>query len=176
MLLFCNPPSYDVSFYDELRDVMKSFDSHMETILYGDYNINWLNKNNKQKLKMMMSKLNFQQIIKGPTRITRNTKTLIDMIFTNKPDQITKTFNLLTGLSDHNMTLAVKKLTKKRLQYFGSSNADRVKMVIPKSKIVQFERDFGNINWDQLTEIDDLDVCCNSMTTTLVKLIAKYTK
>lgn len=66
-----------------------------------------------------MTKFDYKQMIKGPTRITRQTKTLIDMAFTNRPERITRTYNLITGLSDHNMTLTVRKLTKKRLQYFG---------------------------------------------------------
>jgi len=41
-----------------------------------------------------MTKFNYLQMIKGPTRITRQTKTLIDMAFTNKPERITRTYNL----------------------------------------------------------------------------------
>ena len=66
-----------------------------------------------------MTKCNYRQMIVGPTRITRQTKTLIDLVFTNRPERITRTYNLITGLSDHNMTLTVRKLMKKRLQYFG---------------------------------------------------------
>ncbi len=91
---------------------MKILDHCTETIIYEDYNINWLDKKIKQKLKMIMSKYNFQQIVKTPTRITRNSKTLIDLIYTNREERITKTYNLITGLSDHNMTLAVRKLAK----------------------------------------------------------------
>ena len=60
---------------------MKKLDHKSETIIYGDYNINWLDKKTKQKLKTMMLKYNFQQMVNLPTRITRNSKTLIDLIF-----------------------------------------------------------------------------------------------
>ncbi len=51
------------------------------------------------------------QMTKDPTRPT--SKTLLDLMFTNKPEQVTRTYNLLTGLPDDDLTLIVKKLTKK---------------------------------------------------------------
>ena len=136
------PPSHNVSFYDELCHVVKQLEVYRETICYGDFNINWLDIGCKQKLQTLMTKFNYNQLIKGPTRITKHSKTLIDMAFANRPERITKTYNLITGLSDHNMTLTVRKLTKKRLTYFGKSdNNNNVKCIIPKSKILQFERE-----------------------------------
>ncbi len=49
-------------------------------------------------------------MISGPTHINRNTQTLIDLVFTNKPEHIIKTCNLVCGLSDHNMVLIARKL------------------------------------------------------------------
>lgn len=113
-------------------------------------------------------------MIKGPTRITRQTKTLIDMAFTNKPEHITRTYNLITGLSDHNMILTVRKLTRKRLQYFGKSGCDKLSFIIPEAKTVQFERELNNLNWEQIMAVDDVDECCNSMTTAISGLIDKF--
>ncbi len=75
-----------------------------------DLNINWLD-NKKKKLKIIASKYKLYQRITSPTRTTQ-TKTLIDLSFTNKPERVTKMHNLLTGLSDHNMTFIDGKLTK----------------------------------------------------------------
>lgn len=49
-------------------------------------------------------------MISGPTRISRKTQTLIDLVFTNKPEHITKMYSLVCGLSDHNMVLIARKL------------------------------------------------------------------
>lgn len=59
------------------------------------------------------------QMIHKPTRISTSSQTLIDLIFANKPDRIIKTYNLITGLSDHNLILATRKLTKVR---YGNQN------------------------------------------------------
>ena len=39
---------------------------------------------------------------------------MIYFLFTNKADRIVKTYNLLTGLSDHNLVLCTRKLTQER--------------------------------------------------------------
>lgn len=85
--VFYNPPSHNVTFYDELNVIVKQLDSYRETIWYGDYNISWSDKNCKQKLKALITKFSYRQMIEGPTRITRQTKTLIDLTFTTFTDQ-----------------------------------------------------------------------------------------
>lgn len=64
-------------------------------------------------MKNITSNFYLKELVKGPTRIARSSKTQIDLIFTNKPDYVLKTFNMITGLSDHNLTLVVRKLTKR---------------------------------------------------------------
>jgi hypothetical protein len=62
------------------------------------------------------------------------------------------------------MTLTVGKLTRKRLHYFGKSDCDKIKCIIPEAKTVQFEREPNNLNWEQIMTVNDVDECCNSMT------------
>lgn len=100
------------TFYDELSLVVKQLDSQREIIWYWEFIINWSDKHCRQRLKAIMAKFNYQQMIKGPTRVTRQIKTLIELVFSNKPERITRTYNLITGLSDHNMTLTARKLTR----------------------------------------------------------------
>lgn len=50
-----------------------------------------------------------KQMINGPTRITNSTSSQIDLIFSNRAERILKTFNMLTGLSDHNLILVARK-------------------------------------------------------------------
>ncbi len=63
----------------------------------------------------MTSKYDYQQMISGPTHISWKTQTPIDLVFMNKPERITKTYNLVCDLSDHNMVLIAKKKKKKNL-------------------------------------------------------------
>ncbi len=85
--------------------------------MIGDFNINWNEKSNRKKLQEIVSNFDVIQLILGPTRITSSSETQIDLIFSNKPERITKSIHLLTGLSDHNLILVVRKLTKRRFLY-----------------------------------------------------------
>lgn len=68
----------------------------------GDFNINWEDTSTRINLKLITDSFDLKQLISGPTRITNSTKILIDLIFTNRPERILKSCNMLTGLSDHN--------------------------------------------------------------------------
>ena len=50
-----NPPSHGASFYHDLDKLLKQLNCSYETIFLGDYNINWLHKGSKQKLKTIYS-------------------------------------------------------------------------------------------------------------------------
>ncbi len=110
------PPSANETFYDQLTDMLKECNHNKELILMGDYNLNWEDKGKRRKLKTITDKYNLQQLIRGPTRITKNSSTVLDLVFSNKPERITKSYSLITGLSDHNLTLVARKLTKNRFK------------------------------------------------------------
>ena len=95
------------------------------------------------------------QLIDGPTRITHSSKTQIDLIFSNKPERITKSFNLLTGLSDHNMTLISRKLTSKRFTHRQDTN--KHSHGIRKQDMNTFREKLGQIEWTDVLQTDDLE-------------------
>ena len=72
-------------------------------MIMGDFNVNLINcnddKNTSNFLDTMFSN-SFLPFIATPTRITRNTKTLIDNIFYNKPLNDTMSGNLSSIISD----------------------------------------------------------------------------
>ena len=95
------PPSADDTFYDQLAEVLKECNHNKEILLMGDFNVDWEDKSKRKKLKAVTDKFHLDQLVKGPTRIAKCSNTQIDLIFTNKPERITKSYNLITGLSDH---------------------------------------------------------------------------
>lgn len=121
------PPAASNDFFDCLNIILKQHDKK-EIILMGDFNLNWRDKKRRKKLKDIVKTFQMTQMICNPTRITKSSQTLIDLIFTNKPDRIKKTYNLITGLSDHNLTLASRKLTKAR---YRNQNSMREKSSMP---------------------------------------------
>ena len=106
------PPSAKAIFFDKLETVLKECSSGQEILVMGDFNVNWEDKGTSKALQRVSNKFDFTQLIKGPTRMTSSSQTQIDLIFTSKPERVTKSFNMVTGLSDHNLTLIARKLTK----------------------------------------------------------------
>ena len=65
--------------------------------MLGDLNEDLLKVN---RLEQILSKLNLYQLIKEPTRITQRSKTLIDVIITNKRDTLIHAETFLS-IADH---------------------------------------------------------------------------
>lgn len=175
IVVLYNPPPHGADFYNELNSLLPVCDTCNECILLGDFNINWMVKSEKSKLKPLMEKFKYKQLIDKPTRITRKSETLIDLIFTNRPERAVKTYNLITGLSDHNMILIVRKLTKKRLIHHSKIENQKT-TGIPKSKMADFEYELSQVNWETITKESTINHNVNNFTSTLGSLISKHTK
>ena len=75
----------------------------------GRYEISYLDKNNHNGIKDIFMLYGYKQLVTKATRITEDSKTLIDIMFTKKPKNISKTNTIPTSLSDHNMVECVQK-------------------------------------------------------------------
>lgn len=121
-----------------------------------------------------MSKFDFSQKIKGQIRITRSTQTQIDLMFSNREERIVKTYNLITGLSDHNMILAARKLTKKRLANYSLPKSD--KLILPKQDLSSLGNELNGMTWNNVLQSNDPNGCCNELMTVIEKIICKFLK
>ena len=72
-----------------------------ECILTGDINCNYLESSDHKELKSILSLFNLKQLISSPTRITKESKTLIDVICSNEKQNISSVKVIPAGLSDH---------------------------------------------------------------------------
>ena len=131
---FYRPPTANDTFYEQLTGILKECNHNKEIILMGDFNLNWEDKTKRKNLKAITDKYHLEQLIKGPTRITKCSSTQLDLSFFNKRERITKTYNLITGLSDHNLTLVARKSTKKIFQNITPMPRHTKVFCIPKSK------------------------------------------
>ena len=70
-------------------------------------------KNFHRKLKPeFCSTYGFKQLIKGPTRATRSTSTLIDHILTNTHEYISQSGIIDTAVSGHSMVYCTRKISR----------------------------------------------------------------
>jgi len=91
----------------------------------GDFNINYQTDNASQKeFKTIMTLHGFKQLVKLATRITMETKSLIDLVFVNRPGSFPMVYVVATSLSQpvYNSTdvnSAVTYLSTKLKDLFG---------------------------------------------------------
>ena len=171
LIVLYRPPSANIDFYDKFKEMLKQCDFKKEVIVMGDFNIHWDDNCTRKKLQQIMDGFNLVQMVKGPTRITNTCSTLIDLIFTNYPERITKSYNMLTGLSDHNMVLITRKLTRKR---FAAYSGKKEFTGIPRSNQEQFHTAIRNMNWDTVLLDNDLEIISQKFTECLQTKIYEY--
>lgn len=103
--IYRHPSSDCVEFNEKLKEQLNDLDnSSKEVFILGDINVNLFNYNTDNKtsdyLDMLLS-ANYMPMITKATRITDHTSTLIDHIYTNVPQKISKTGICLADITDH---------------------------------------------------------------------------
>ena len=72
-------------FEEQLTNVVKT---NKEIIIFGNFNIDY-NKTDNRDFKSLLNIFGLNQVITEPTRTTKTSSTLIDLIITNHPENIT---------------------------------------------------------------------------------------
>ena len=80
-----------------------------ETIITGDINCDYANSESCRDVKFCLSMNGFKQLIKKPTRITKNSSTIIYILLTNSPENDVRTGVITTNFSEHEMIGAIRK-------------------------------------------------------------------
>ena len=92
------------NFNDKLKETLNiAITDCKEVILLGDVNVNYLDKANNRCFKEVLELVGMKQIITKPTRITKESQTLIDIIATNCSSTISFSDVILTSIGDHEM-------------------------------------------------------------------------
>ena len=81
-----------------------------ECILTGDMNCNYLVHSDHKELKSILTAFGFKQLIRDPTRVTQDSRSLIDVIYTNEPWNIYSVEGIPAGLSDHDLVGFIRKI------------------------------------------------------------------
>ena len=78
----------------------------------------------------------------------------------------------IIGLSDHNLTLIVRKLTKSRFHL--KPNIKSHQLRIPKSDIDVFDMEIKNINWSQIVCGSDVDTNTHALMSTIQNISKRF--
>ena len=103
-MLVYNPPCGATGIHDQFEELLESKLLNRPTIIIGDFNIDWSTTSSfQEKFETLMSLNNFRQLITEYTRIFKNSKTIIDLLFTNTDNLIADHRVVKCDISDHYM-------------------------------------------------------------------------
>ena len=122
-----------VSKFEVMLDIATA--EEKEVILLGDFNFDFLPSVSKtdacKRLNLLFKLLNFKQCITDATRIAERSTSLLDLIATNIPNNLSRSGVISTGLSDHEMVYCVQKANWKKFHKQNSSGIMQNTMVNP---------------------------------------------
>ena len=147
------PPNSGISwneiFEDNIENVLKE---EKELYLLGDLNRDLLNSSINKAWSDYMEPFGLTQLVTEATRITSNSRTLLDHIYSNCPENITSIDVPKIGLSDHfpifftrKMNVQPSKGTHYTISYRSFKDFDEAK----------FFNDLKDIPWDIIHLFDD---------------------
>ena len=112
-------PPNDSSLFEPFRDLIANIWLKRKTIiLVGDLNCDMLHKPSNgeseygKRLRRILCSYGLKNIISSPTRITANSKSLIDLLITSQPSKIQTSGSIDLGISDHHLIFAVFKVAR----------------------------------------------------------------
>ena len=149
------PPDSLVGLFPHFETLIKRLDSlDMEYFLLGDLNCDMaapVHDNHTRHLTNITDVYGLKQLITEPTRITETTATLLDVIFTNVPDNIVCSGVRHIGISDHIIVFAYRNVSSESsrdhsyLTYRNFRNFDRD----------SFRKDVASQDWDRINIYND---------------------
>jgi len=107
----CNIDSFNKDLLNTLQRLQKEI-CRLPTFILGDFNMDYAKKNKFSQFFETMTQFGFQQKIEDFTRETETTQTIIDLIFSNVPDNYLDCGIHADNLSDHHV-IYVNYLSKK---------------------------------------------------------------
>ena len=166
------PPDSKVEFndrFEEFIDVVSS--QNKEFILLGDFNRNLLNEEIDRDWGNFMSSLGLTQLISKPTRVTAESQTLIDHIYTNNEENIQSVSVEKLCISDHYAVfcnrkshVSVCKNTHQVITYRSFKNFDEA----------PFLSDLSSVPWEILEYSDNVDDIVYAWKSLFLEILDKH--
>ena len=114
------PPNAPADFFEHFESLIKAIDDeNKEFYILGDLNCDMLKTDGNEnmqikKIKSLYELYQLTQLIQEATRVTMTTSTLIDHIITNTPTNICYSGVIHTGISNHSLVFAIRKISVAR--------------------------------------------------------------
>ena len=145
-------------FEEQLTNVVKT---NKEIIILGDFDIDY-NEIDNRDFKSLLNIFGLKQVIAEPTRTTETSSTLIDLIITNRPENITNKGVFPNSIADHDMIACSRKINN--ICY----NSKTIKCRnYTNYSLEEVKSDVGKINWSPVYDATDVDLVVQYFTSSL---------
>lgn len=162
------PPNSPSESTNNILSTINSLNCFDEIIILGDFNRNWLDRSSLKERNQFES-LNLTQLIREPTRVEGNSRSLLDWILVTHPNRIADSGVLSDCFSDHSVIFCIWKIRLPHLppkiikvRQFKNMNNDA------------FIQDLLCINWNRMELIPYVDDAWNFFYTEVLKVIDKH--
>ena len=166
------PPDTKVEFNDRFEDFIDIVSNqNQEFMILGDFNRNLLNHEIERDWGNFTESLGLTQLISEPTRVTQESQTLIDHIYTNNEETIQCVSVEKMCISDHFAVFCNRKShasacknTHQVITYRSFKNFDEA----------NFLSDLSCVPWEKLENFDDIDDIVSVWNSLFLEILDKH--
>ena len=166
------PPDSKIEYCDRFEDMIEHVSEEgKEIILLGDFNKNLSVDNLDREWQNLTLSLGLTQLISQPTRVTPNSKTLIDHIYTSHEENIASVSVSKQTISDHYAVFGnrkqnhvVHKYSHQTITYRSFKHFDQQ----------EFINDLSQIPWEILDSFDDVSECVQVWNLLFLEVVNKH--
>ena len=166
------PPNSSIQWNANFEDCMENvLREDKEIYLMGDINRDLLNNQIKTAWTDYMEPFGLTQLVSEATRVTSDSRTLIDHIYSNCPENVTSLDVPKIGLSDHfpifftrKMHVQPPKMSHYTISYRSFKNFDELKFV----------EDLQSVPWDTIKLFDDTDDILEAWLDLFLQVVDKH--
>ena len=165
--VFYKPPKMPYACFEKVFDsLLHIYSKYQHTMLLGDFNVNMLKPDSPEVRALnnfIIEPFDLKQLIKNPTRITKNSSTLIDLILVAHEENVLFSGCCdAPGVSDHHFTYMAYNIKKQKFQ-----PQILKKRVFKNFDFNAFKIFAETINWESIITVSDV----NTKVTILENLI-----
>ncbi len=153
--------------FDYIQDILKTLIFRDKALfILGDFNDNLLAKDNKMTKIMKICKLT--QLVNKPTRVTHTSSTLLDLVITNKPNNVLSCDVVPHEIADHDLTSIIVDIRKPKklpvvrtFRHLGNYNKDDFCL-----RLIQ-----NSENFNMILDTDNVNTQVDIFTSTFIKCL-----
>lgn len=149
-------PGVNVNCFDEFCNVLEGIYNEVDSIIIlGDININLLKKNNESNyFQNILTNFNLNQIVKDPTRISKEGESLIDVVCVSNHLKINLCENIeMYDVTDHMMVSCVVSIN----ECFTDENGKKFFRNYSNFNYNLFSNEAFTLNWRQILDVNDIN-------------------